>query len=433
MRVGVLGGGVSGVATATYLRQAGVQDVVIFEQRDRLGGMAHTISVDGRHFDIGANYLTPYYKETLRLAKQVGLETHVSPARRSFDRSTGNYHSTFASISRGVSKTGLAIGTVWYYLQLCKYRKWIAQPGLTGLKALPELHMPFGAWLDSNGRSGLRSMFVIPIEVFGYGNLDEVPTPYVLKYMTLRSFTTALMVGLGINTGWPKQFDLGYQALFDRLAGLYEVDVRLNSKVAKIERDDRITVELNDFSTEVFDQLVVACPPSIALSLLKPPSAEEDVLLRRIRYRKYWVTAYRATGMPNHLIDEIQVPPSVRLPPAGHPWGVSKMWPDKDVVLYYNVVQEGMTPERIGQLNAEDTNRMGGVLGEPIQQAKWEYYFPHVTSRDIANGWFEEVDALQGSNRTWYTGGAMATETVEPILQYSKALANRIVASGTNS
>lgn len=429
MRVAILGAGPGGIGTAVYLKDQGVDDVVLFEKRDRLGGMTCTITVDGKAFDVGANYLTPYYTETLRLAEMVGMSTHVSPMRRSFDLATGNFHSTFTSISRGVSKLGLFAGTAWYYAQLLRYRDFIDTPGFGGVQQLTDLHVPLGAWFDAAGHGDARSLFTIPIEVFGYGNLDEVPVPYVLKYMNRQSFTTALMVGMGIDTGWPKQFDQGYQVLFQRLAGLYELDVRLGSEVTRIDRRDRITMHLANGHEEVFDALVVACPPTAAVPLFVDDAAQEHALFGRLRYRDYWVSAYRVEGMPDHLLDEIQVPPNPHLPPAGHPWGVSKMWADVDVVLYYTVVEQGTSEDDVDRLIREDTNRMGGDVGELIVREKWDRYFPHVASTDLAAGWFEQVEAMQGEHATWYTGGAMASETIEPILRYTQDLVQRMLGA----
>ena len=52
-----------------------------------------------------------------------------------------------------------------------------AAPGFGDVGAMPGFHMSFGQWLDANGMSSLRRLFAVPIEVFGYGYLDEVPSP----------------------------------------------------------------------------------------------------------------------------------------------------------------------------------------------------------------------------------------------------------------
>lgn len=52
MRVAVVGSGISGLAAAYVLAQAGVK-VVVFEKEDYLGGHAKTVRFDGIHLDLG--------------------------------------------------------------------------------------------------------------------------------------------------------------------------------------------------------------------------------------------------------------------------------------------------------------------------------------------------------------------------------------------
>jgi hypothetical protein len=49
-------------------------------------------------------------------------------------------------------------------------------------------------------------------------------------------------------------------------------------------------------------------------------------------------------------------------------------------------------------------------------------YFPQVQVSDFANGWYRRVEAMQGTNRTFYNGGIMAFELIEPIVEYSECL-----------
>ncbi|KAK9179968.1 hypothetical protein WN943_029174 [Citrus x changshan-huyou] len=52
MQVAVIGGGISGLASAFVLAKAGV-DVVLYEKEDSLGGHAKTITIDGVDLDLG--------------------------------------------------------------------------------------------------------------------------------------------------------------------------------------------------------------------------------------------------------------------------------------------------------------------------------------------------------------------------------------------
>ena len=60
----------------------------------------------------------------------------------------------------------------------------------------------------------------------------------------------------------------------------------------------------------------------------------------------------------------------------------------------------------------------------PAEPETWNNfpYFPHVTTEDFAAGWYRDLEAMQGTNRTFYNGGVMAFELIEPIVEYSDDL-----------
>src|SRR6187401_3245849 len=56
VRVGIIGGGAAGLASAWLLEQE--HEVTVFEKDDRFGGHAHTVTieVDGRSLDVDAGF-----------------------------------------------------------------------------------------------------------------------------------------------------------------------------------------------------------------------------------------------------------------------------------------------------------------------------------------------------------------------------------------
>ena len=79
-RVAVVGGGITGLATAWFL-QHGTEDappaadveVVLFEASDRLGGKILSVPFDGRTLDVGADAFLARRPEAERLARRLGL------------------------------------------------------------------------------------------------------------------------------------------------------------------------------------------------------------------------------------------------------------------------------------------------------------------------------------------------------------------------
>lgn len=70
MRIAVVGGGISGLTVAWYLRD---HDVTIFEGSDRLGGKLRTVQLAGGPVDVGAEALLNRRPEAVQLAREVGL------------------------------------------------------------------------------------------------------------------------------------------------------------------------------------------------------------------------------------------------------------------------------------------------------------------------------------------------------------------------
>ncbi|MER7438452.1 protoporphyrinogen oxidase, partial [Pseudonocardia alni] len=84
-RVAVVGGGVSGLACAHRLRTllGPAAEIVVLEQRDRLGGVLCTVDLAGAPFDVGAEAFLARRPEVPALLTEIGLAdalTHPTAA-----------------------------------------------------------------------------------------------------------------------------------------------------------------------------------------------------------------------------------------------------------------------------------------------------------------------------------------------------------------
>ena len=66
--------------------------------------------------------------------------------------------------------------------------------------------------------------------------------------------------------------------------------------------------------------------------------------------------------------------------------------------------------------------------GRPVEKTEriddW-YYFPHVNSKDYADGWYDKVEAMQGKANTYYAGEVMSFGDMEETAEYSRDLVYR--------
>ena len=87
MRIAIIGGGISGLYAAHLLESQGIYDYVLFEARERLGGRALSVALEGTvagltdpsdRFDLGPSWFWPDFQQQLdRLVADLGLERFV--------------------------------------------------------------------------------------------------------------------------------------------------------------------------------------------------------------------------------------------------------------------------------------------------------------------------------------------------------------------
>ena len=75
MKIAIVGGGISGLATAFYIKKGNPQaQITLFEKEERVGGKMMTKNVDGFLFEEGSNGFLSNKPDTLNLAKESGAE-----------------------------------------------------------------------------------------------------------------------------------------------------------------------------------------------------------------------------------------------------------------------------------------------------------------------------------------------------------------------
>jgi hypothetical protein len=67
---------------------------------------------------------------------------------------------------------------------------------------------------------------------------------------------------------------------------------------------------------------------------------------------------------------------------------------------------------------------VGARLNKVRAVRRWRY-FPHVSTADMAAGFYEKLEALQGQRRTFYCGEIMSFSTLECSVRYARQLVER--------
>lgn len=406
-RICIIGAGAAGLAAAHLLAKKGYRRVTVLEKDSQVGGKCCTIEHDGRTYELGATVQTLASTTVSEIMRDVGVSsTPVSGSvhvdlRRGACRKTRFYLPIGRWLSLGPS--GLLLAN-----EFRKHRR-IFRPGFAGIDK--ELAEPFAGWASSKGIEPFAKAMSIVHTGFGYGYYEEVAAAYVLKYMTiLRPFSTIVYP-------FREYQDTGYRGLWEKVAG--RLDVRRSCPPSSITRGDTVTVRTRDDALE-FDALILACPLDDALEVIDA-SPEEKELFSKIRYYDYHAFAGFTEDLP---VARYGLIPGAR---PGRTMFWYRRWPDRNLCTFYSLgissvgMSRTMDHEQMRANIEEDLARLGGKITGYYAERVWKY-FPHVSPEEIAGGYYERLEALQGKNKTYYTGELLNFPTVETVAAYSKSI-----------
>ena len=218
-RVIIVGAGWAGLTAANALRNAGI-DHVVLEGRDRIGGRAHTVDLDGVPIDLGCSWIhDPIGNPMTTFADQAAI------ARRNADHEldAATYRMWDAHLDRELNPTekvaALVNGASFSFTEAA---------GIAAeLGASASIYEGAQVYLDRHGLDGdarRQAEFVIQ-------SLSELSENYPWTKLSLDQAVHRNLLytgGLGV---WPVG---GYERLYQAMAGPEEV--RLSHPVEAIER-----------------------------------------------------------------------------------------------------------------------------------------------------------------------------------------------------
>lgn len=269
MRVGVIGGGTSGLVTAWLLQQH--HEVTLLERQHRWGGHAHTldVEVEGERVGIDAGFeffstsMFPHFNRLLQLlavpVHDFGLRVAVYPVGQ--DRRRVLLLPPVQGLRPRWSR--LTPGRVAALLQL--------QHLLRDAERVVEAADPLLTLEEFLGRhrftSSARRSLINPLLQAGWC-LDWDDFAQFSAYDVLSYF--ALNKPDGIRSPPMREVVGGTKTYVDAMVGaLHPSRLRLGVQIARVTRGDRTyLVEEQDRTQHVFDHLVLATPADEAAQLL---------------------------------------------------------------------------------------------------------------------------------------------------------------------
>ncbi len=269
-RVGVVGGGLAGIAAALTAVDAGAE-VVLFERRARLGGLTTSIERNGLTFDNGQHVFLRCCTEYRRLLDRIGASSQVALQRR-LEVPVLRPGGRSASISRSRLPAPFHLGGAVARYHHLSIRQ---RAGLVGAvlalrrldpddRALDEVS--FGHWLKNHGQSDVaveRLWDLIALPTL------NVPAGEASLKLAARVFRTGLLDRRDAgDIGWsevPLAELHGTNAA--RALGAGGVDLVLGEPVTSIEHSGAGFSITTEHARRHVDAVVVATPIRAAVAL----------------------------------------------------------------------------------------------------------------------------------------------------------------------
>ncbi len=435
LRVAIIGAGPSGLTIAYFLKTLGLRSVQFFEALNDVGGQSVTVDVDGVPVEMGTVYLTDGYILAKDIARSVGCPARVLP-KASVLNEAGDV------IPHKSPRRSLIARYVYLWL------RWY----LAGQMRAPDRRenaQSFGDWLRGNGLGDLATGFVFTAGLTAqlYGPIDDISAHSGLNWMR----PSVLLTG---KLGQTAHIPAGFQNMWRKLADELGFPVHLGRQIDAV-RPTRVgdgqRVELlaaGEPIDEPFDHVFLACPLDYledhpVEELAGSPSNRLEHPLSRVfsdppfAATEVYSAAWKGTDWPR------KAPSRCYLPAAG----TSERGPLLTIRNYdtvdghavgqlcsYALVDEPLTGDeedherRLAANRARVVEDMRNIVHlrdiEIVRDRLWRYNIRY-SIEQLAEGVPLFIEAAQGRQNVWYTGGTLSHWNIDAITDYNQVLAKR--------
>ncbi|MBI1238640.1 MAG: FAD-dependent oxidoreductase [Alphaproteobacteria bacterium] len=412
-KVAIVGGGPAGMSMARLLKDQGVSSVTVFEAEDRIGGKSMTVHHGGLTHDMGTCYSTLAYQITNRWMRDLGVR-QVSVGRQMVD---GEPLMAYVRGGKGESlySEGLRYIRLWH-----RYRRAV-QLTPDDPDVIVEGAMPIEDWLERHRFVRIRRFMLRALTSIGYGYLDDIAACQALRWCTPALILTGVLHQL-------KMPIEGWQVFWEKVAR--DIDVRIGAPVKAIDRTARGVTITDPLGEHHFTHLVTTIPLDDMASVTELTEAERYIQ-QAVRWRTYAVTLCHVENwFKNFEIDGFTdawersaEPGAVLSARRARSFGGRNVSTDIYLTGQYGDGQSA--PELLDRL-AAGIARKGGRLKSAILQKRWKY-FPRYEPAAVRDRLLSRMNAIQGANRTFYSGATFSYEAVANIVDFNDRLSRQIV------
>uniref|UniRef100_A0A7N0TLS4 Carrier domain-containing protein n=1 Tax=Kalanchoe fedtschenkoi TaxID=63787 RepID=A0A7N0TLS4_KALFE len=431
-KIGIIGGGPSGVSAAYALAMLGYDNVTLLEKHHTVGGMCESVEIEGRVYDLGGQVLAANSAPFIfHLAKETDseLDDMASHKLALIESSTGKYEDI------KVAEDYVSVMSLTLELQ-----DKAKDSGRVGVHAVSQYASDLApTYLKDHGIASIPKSVAYGYTASGYGFVQDMPYAYI------HEFTRTSMAGK------IRRFKEGYTSLWQKLVQALPINTHCNTEVTAVRRTSsgvKVHTKNNEGQVEhfEFDKVIISgsFPISSGKAYRSPDSDIatvptgimdmsnlEEELFSKVVTIDYYTTAMKIKGLEDmpkgfYYFGEFMDDPAT----IGYPVAMQKFYDDTDIFLFwsYGNSSDIMGP-KVTELVIDIVKKIGGKVETVVLQRRFKY-FPHVSSQDMKDGFYEKLESeVQGSMNTYYVGGLMAFELTERNSSYAMSLVCKHFAS----
>ncbi|CAJ1933275.1 unnamed protein product [Sphenostylis stenocarpa] len=423
-RIGIVGAGPSGLSAAYALAKLGYKNITVLEKHHTVGGMCESVDIEGKVYDLGGQVLAASSAPVIfHLAKETASELEELDSHKLavIDHSSGEY--------QDIKVADDYVSVISLTLEIQEKVKNCNRIGVHAVSGIAsDLTQEY---LEHHGLKSVPKSVAYGYTASGYGYIQDMPYAY------LHEFTRTSMAGK------IRRFKDGYTSLWQKIAESLPLKLRCNTEVLAIRRkSDSVAVDtktLNQVETLEFDKIIISGSfplkygrtyrslPSTCIECeteVMDASDLEKELFSKVETNDYYTTVLKINGLEHlpvgfYYFSEYMEDPST----IGYPVAMQRFYADTNIFLFWSYGNSAdIKGPEVMDLAIKTVESMGGEVENVILQRRF-MYFPHVSSQDMKDGFFEKLESkLQGSRNTYYVGGLMAFELTERNSSYAMAL-----------